>query len=57
MINSFGSASVLIAMIDYRFVHAWDIWGSKLFLVTTEEYVNEAKTLPGGTFHEIEEFS
>lgn len=35
--------------------HAWDIWGSEPFLVTTEEYMAEAKTLLGGTFHEIEE--
>jgi|GEM_PF-1022107 len=33
--------------------HAWDIWGSEPFLVTTEKYENETQKLLGGTFHEI----
>jgi len=33
--------------------HAWDIWNSKPFLVTTEQYEKQAKWLLGGTFHEL----
>jgi predicted RNA-binding protein len=33
--------------------HAWDIWGSEPYLVTTEKYENEARSLLGGTFHEM----
>ncbi len=33
--------------------HAWDIWGSEPFLVTTKKYEVEAQKLLGGTFHEM----
>jgi len=35
--------------------HAWDLWGSEPFLVTTDEYAPEAKRLLGGTFHEMKD--
>lgn len=35
--------------------HAWDKWNSKLFLVTTDKYEDEAKHLLEGSFHEIEQ--
>ncbi|MEM3709998.1 MAG: hypothetical protein QXL46_03730 [Nitrososphaerales archaeon] len=34
--------------------HAWDKWNSKPYLVTTEKYIDEAKQLLEGSFHEIE---
>ena len=33
--------------------HAWDYWRAEPFLVTTEKYEEEARSLLGGTFHEI----
>jgi len=33
--------------------HAWDLWNSTPFLVTTEEYVDRALKLVEGSFHEI----
>lgn len=33
--------------------HAWDLWNSIPFLVTTEEYVDKALKLVEGSFHEI----
>ncbi len=33
--------------------HAWDYWRAEPFLVTTEKYEDQAKSLLGGTFHEI----
>jgi len=35
--------------------HAWDYWRAEPFLVTTEKYEDEAKSLLGGTFHEIKQ--
>ncbi len=34
--------------------HAWDLWSSKLYLVTKEKYEIEARKLVSGMFHEIE---
>jgi len=34
--------------------HAWDKWNSKPILVTTDEYMEEAKRLLEGSFHEME---
>jgi len=33
--------------------HAWDLWNSKPFLVTTEEYITQAERLLEGSFHEM----
>jgi len=33
--------------------HAWDYWRAEPFLVTTEKFEDEARSLLGGTFHEI----
>ena len=33
--------------------HAWDIWNSGIFLITTEEYEPLARWLIDGSFHEI----
>jgi len=33
--------------------HAWDKWNSKPFLVTTEGYTTQAKSLLEGSFHEM----
>jgi predicted RNA-binding protein len=33
--------------------HAWDYWRADPFLVTTEKYEEQARSLLGGTFHEI----
>ncbi|MDW8061122.1 MAG: hypothetical protein RMJ00_00245 [Nitrososphaerota archaeon] len=33
--------------------HAWDLWNSIPFLVTTEEYIDKALKLVEGSFHEI----
>lgn len=35
--------------------HAWDKWNSKPFLVTTNGYVTQAKSLLEGSFHEMRE--
>lgn len=35
--------------------HAWDLWNSKPFLVTTDEYAKLAKNWIAGSFHEVEE--
>ncbi|RLE62688.1 MAG: hypothetical protein DRJ47_10305 [Thermoprotei archaeon] len=35
--------------------HAWDIWNSQIFLVTTEEFESQARWLVEGSFHEIKE--
>lgn len=35
--------------------HAWDIWNSRPFLVTTEEYIKLAKDWIEGSFHEVRE--
>ena len=35
--------------------HAWDKWNSKPFLVTTDPYVAQAKSLLEGSFHEMRE--
>ena len=35
--------------------HAWDLWNSKPFLVTTEEYIAQAKWLLEGSFHEMKD--
>jgi len=33
--------------------HAWDLWNSKPFLVTTSNYIEQAKQLIEGSFHEM----
>jgi hypothetical protein len=33
--------------------HAWDLWGSEPFLVTTDVAARQAEKLLGGTFHEM----
>jgi hypothetical protein len=33
--------------------HAWDKWNSKPFLVTTDKYASQAKSLLEGSFHEM----
>jgi predicted RNA-binding protein len=33
--------------------HAWDKWNSRPYLVTTEKYMEEAKSLLEGSFHEM----
>lgn len=35
--------------------HAWDKWNSKPFLVTTDGYMTQAKSLLEGSFHEMRE--
>jgi predicted RNA-binding protein len=35
--------------------HAWDKWNSKPFLVTTETYIAQAKSLLQGSFHEMKD--
>jgi hypothetical protein len=35
--------------------HAWDKWNSKPFLVTTETYIAQAKSLLEGSFHEMKD--
>jgi predicted RNA-binding protein len=35
--------------------HAWDKWNSKPFLVTTETYMAQAKSLLEGSFHEMKD--
>jgi hypothetical protein len=35
--------------------HAWDKWNCKPFLVTTDHYVTQAKSLLEGSFHEMRE--
>jgi hypothetical protein len=35
--------------------HAWDKWNSKPILVTTDEYMAQAKSLLEGSFHEMRE--
>jgi len=35
--------------------HAWDLWNSKPFLITTEEYIAQAKWLLEGSFHEMKD--
>lgn len=35
--------------------HAWDLWNSTPFLVTTEEYVDKALKLVEGSFHEMKD--
>ncbi len=36
--------------------HAWDYWRAEPFLVTTEKFEAEARSLLGGTFHEIKPY-
>ncbi len=33
--------------------HAWDLWNSRPVLVTTDEYIEEAKNWLSGSFHEM----
>jgi hypothetical protein len=35
--------------------HAWDKWNSKPFLVTTDQYISQAKSLLEGSFHEMKD--
>lgn len=35
--------------------HAWDKWNSKPFLITTDQYMTQAKSLLEGSFHEMRE--
>ena len=35
--------------------HAWDLWNSKPFLVTTEKYIARAERLLEGSFHEMKD--
>jgi len=35
--------------------HAWDKWNSRPFLVTTEEYADQARGLLEGSFHEMKD--
>jgi hypothetical protein len=35
--------------------HAWDKWNSKPFLVTTDQYILQAKSLLEGSFHEMKD--
>ncbi|MCP8322119.1 MAG: hypothetical protein H3Z52_14470 [archaeon] len=35
--------------------HAWDKWNSKPFLVTTEEFIERARWLLEGSFHEMKD--
>ncbi|MFX0097783.1 MAG: DUF1802 family protein [Candidatus Hodarchaeota archaeon] len=35
--------------------HAWDVWGSKPFLVSSSEKLEKARDLISGAFHEIED--
>ncbi len=34
--------------------HAWDLWNSRPVLVTTDEYIDEAKNSLTGSFHEMQ---
>jgi len=35
--------------------HAWDKWNSKPFLVTTDQYIAQARSLLEGSFHEMKD--
>ena len=35
--------------------HAYDLWNSNIFLVSTNEYIRKANKLLDGTFHEIKD--
>lgn len=35
--------------------HAWDKWNSKPFLVTTDDFITQARNLLEGSFHEMKD--